>query len=133
MRRYFIGFAVALAMAACAGGPHRDCHRAARPDGVGPDGELHYPEVCAASTTPAAPAVEQAPVSSDPSTRALAGLRPETPDPCRQYAREHCAQGGHCEQVVSEINRVTQRKRAYAQCVAMLKRDEVSSNERRAR
>ena len=131
MRTYIISLAVALAMAACAGGSHRDCHPAARPDGVGADGELHYPEVCAASTTPAAPVVAQ-PVSLDPSTRALAGLRPETPDPCRQYAREHCAQG-NCEQVVSEINRVTQRKRPYAQCMAMLKRDQVSSNERRAR
>src|SRR2546421_422971 len=67
----------------------RNCHKSSQADGVGPDGELHYPQVCTASTTPAvvaAPArrAAPAPVATGP----LAALRPDAPEPCRDYARD---------------------------------------------
>ena len=117
--------ALAAALAACSNAGVRNCHRAARADGVGPDGELHYPEVCTASTTPAAtPAAPVAPVASDPISQALAHLRVETPDPCRQYARARCEQGDRCEDVVREVNRITTRRRPYPRCIALLRRAE---------
>ena len=120
--------AAALALAACAPTQTRNCHRSTQADGVGRDGELHYPEVCTASTTPARtttpppPAARRAP-AGDPVSQALARLRPDTPDPCREYTREQCAQGGSCDQVVREVNKIATHKRAYSQCVALLKRE----------
>jgi hypothetical protein len=119
------GLTVTLALAACgATADHRDCHRSSRPDSVGTDGELHYPEVCTASTLPAAP------LPPDPAAPALAKLRPDTPDPCRQYVREHCSRGETCDDVVRDVNKISSRKRPYAQCVALLKHDQNSVSAR---
>jgi hypothetical protein len=114
-----------LAFAACAPTPHKNCHKSAHADGVDANGELHYPEVCTASTTPArvAPPPAARPVASDPTSQALAQLRPEAPEPCREYTREQCAQGASCDEIVREVNKIATHKRAYSQCVAMLKRE----------
>jgi hypothetical protein len=113
---------LAFVLAACAStAPHRQCHKSDHADGVGPDGELHYPEVCTAQTTPAPRHAAPAPVAErDP---VLARLRPETPDPCREYTREQCAAGADCEQVIREVNKIATTKRAYSQCVSMMKRE----------
>ena len=121
-------FAAALALAACAPSQTRNCHKSTQADGVGRDGELHYPEVCTASTTPARtttpppPAARPAP-AGDPVSQALARLRPDTPDPCREYTREQCEQGTSCDETVREVNKIATHKRAYSQCVSMLKRE----------
>jgi hypothetical protein len=105
---------LAFVLAACASStPHRQCHTSNKADSVGPDGELHYPQVCTAQTTPT-------PAPVDP---VLARLRPETPDPCREYTREQCASGGDCDQVIREVNKIATTKRAYSRCVAMMKRE----------
>jgi hypothetical protein len=115
MRSLFLAFV----LAACAStAPTRQCHKSARADGVGPDGELHYPEVCTAQTTPV-----RAHTPPPPAHPVLARLRPETPDPCREYTREQCAAGADCEQVIREVNKVAATKRAYSQCVSMMKRE----------
>jgi hypothetical protein len=114
--------AAALALAACSPTSHPNCHKSTEPDDVGSDGELHYPEVCTTSTTPAR-TVTSTPVATDPVSQALAQLRPDAPDPCREYTREHCAQGTDCVETVREVNKIASHKRAYSQCVAMLKRD----------
>jgi hypothetical protein len=107
---------LAFVLAACAStAPHRQCHKSDKADGVGPDGELHYPEVCTAQTTPARPAPPVDPV--------LARLRPETPDPCREYTREQCAAGADCDEVIREVNKIAKTKRAYSRCVSMIKRE----------
>lgn len=118
--------AAALALAACASSPsHSSCHKSTRPDGVGADGELHYPEVCTAGTTPArtTPAPAPAAAAHDPVSQALARLRPDAPDPCREYTREQCSQGASCDEIVREVNKIASHKRAYSQCVGMLKRE----------
>ena len=105
---------LAFVLAACASTtPHRQCHTSNKADSVGPDGELHYPQVCTAQTTPA-------PAPVDP---VLARLRPETPDPCREYTREQCASGADCEQVIRQVNKIATTKRAYSRCVSMMKRE----------
>lgn len=121
---------VALALAACAPTQTKNCHRSTQADGVGRDGELHYPEVCSASTTPArttAPRTTTPPPAAapagDPVSQALARLRPDTPDPCREYTREQCEQGASCDDAVREVNKIATHKRAYSQCVSMLKRE----------
>ena len=117
-----LAFVATLALAACAPTQsHRNCHPSTRADSVGPDGELHYPEVCTASTTPAKPVV--APPATDPVSQALARLRPEAPDPCREYTREQCAQGASCDETVREVNKIATHKRAYSQCLSMLRRE----------
>lgn len=105
-------------LAACASTPHRQCHKSSQADGVGPDGELHYPEVCTAQTTPA-----RARTPAPPADPVLARLRPETPDPCREYTREQCHAGADCEQVIREVNKIATTKRAYSRCVAMMKQE----------
>ncbi len=114
--------AVALSLAACAPTQPSNCHKSTHADGVGADGELHYPEVCTAGTTPAR-TTPAPPVAHDPVSQALARLSPEAPDPCRQYTREQCAQGGSCDEAVREVNKIATHKRAYSQCVSMLKRE----------
>jgi len=112
-----------LALAACAPTQsHRNCHKSTQPDGVGADGELHYPDVCTASTMPAAHPAPPPP-AHDAVSQALAKLRPDAPDPCRQYTRDQCAQNASCDDVVREVNKVSSHKRAYSQCVALLKRE----------
>jgi hypothetical protein len=109
---------LAFVLAACASTAHNpQCHKSNRADGVGPDGELHYPEVCTAQTTPAR---TTPPPPVDP---VLARLRPETPDPCREYTREQCKAGADCEQVIREVNKIATSKRAYSQCVSLIKRE----------
>ena len=110
---------LATALAGCSNAGLRNCHRAAQADGVDANGDLHYPEVCTASTTPAA---TPAPVANDPISQALAHLRVETPDPCREYARARCEQGDRCDDVVREVNRIATRRRPYPQCIALLRR-----------
>lgn len=114
MRSFVLALAAGLALAACSPSMHRDCHPSPHADGVTPDGELHYPEICTASTTPAAP------VALDPLSRALAGLRVDTPDPCRQYARAHCSPDEGCGAIVHQVNLITAHRRPYARCVALL-------------
>jgi hypothetical protein len=117
-------FAAALALCACAPSQTKNCHKSTEADGVGRDGELHYPEVCTASTTPARTVTPKpAPVANDPVSQALAHLRPDAPDPCREYTREQCSQGSDCDEAVREVNQIATHKRAYSQCVAMLKRE----------
>ena len=116
----------AIALAACAPTQSRNCHKSSQADGVDANGDLHYPEVCTASTTPArvtSPPPVVAPPASDPTSQALAHLRPDTPDPCREYTREQCAQGASCDETVREVNKIAAHKRAYSQCVSMLKRE----------
>lgn len=106
---------LALVLAACAStAPHRQCHPSARADGVDDRGELHYPEVCTAQTTPTPP---------PPADPVLARLRPEAPDPCRQYTREQCAAGADCAQVIRAVNKIAATRRAYSRCVTMLRRE----------
>lgn len=117
MRSLFIVLALT---AACAPTANRNCHKSSRADGVGPDGELHYPDVCTASTTPAAvvpPArrAAPAPVATGP----LAALRPDTPEPCREYARDRCAANEGCDDAIKLANQLTTKKRAYAQCMKL--------------
>ncbi|HEY1559231.1 MAG TPA: hypothetical protein VGF94_30630 [Kofleriaceae bacterium] len=107
MRRSCWAVCLALALAACAAGTaeHATCHRAARADGVSDDGELHYPELC-----PGAPRLGP-----------LDGLTVDTPDPCRQYARAHCAHAVDCRDAVREVNDVMTQPQPYAKCIELLK------------
>ena len=118
-------FASVLALAACAPTQTKNCHKSSQADGVDANGDLHYPEVCTASTTPArvTPPPAAQPAAADPTSQALAHLRADTPDPCREYTREQCAQGASCDQIVREVNKIATHKRAYSQCVSMLKRE----------
>jgi len=107
-------------IAACVPNAQRNCHKSTQADGVGPDGELHYPEVCTAETTPApaaAPARHAAPVVA---TGPLATLRPDAPEPCRDYARDRCAANEGCDEAIKVANQLTTKKRAYAQCMKLL-------------
>jgi hypothetical protein len=124
MRPYML--AAALALAACAPTPAtKNCHTSTQADGVDANGNLHYPEVCTASTTPARVVTPPAapPPATDPVSQALARLRPDAPDPCREYTREQCEQGTSCDETVREVNKIATHKRAYSQCVSMLKRE----------
>ena len=117
MRSLFIYLAL---FAACAPASNRNCHKSSKADGVGPDGELHYPEVCTASTTPAA--VAPGPRRAAPAvvaTGPLAALRPDTPEPCREYARDRCAAKDGCDDALKLANQLTAKKRAYAQCMKL--------------
>ena len=114
MRPFVLALAAGLALAACSPSMTPDCHRSPHADGVTADGDLHYPEICSASTTPAVP------VALDPVSQALAGLRVDTPDPCRQYARAHCSPDEGCGAIVHQVNQITARWRPYARCVALL-------------
>ena len=107
-------------VAACAPAAQRNCHKSSQADGVGPDGELHYPEVCTASTTPAqvAPAVRRA-GPAQVATGPLAALRPDAPEPCRDYARDRCAAKEGCDDAIKLANQLTKKKRAYAQCLKL--------------
>jgi hypothetical protein len=101
-------------LAACAStAPHRQCHKSDKADSVGSDGELHYPEVCTAQTTPPPP----------PTDPVLARLRPETPDPCRQYTLDQCSAGADCDRVIREVNKIATTRRAYSRCIGMIKRE----------
>jgi hypothetical protein len=121
MRSLFIAFAL---LAGCAATPHRECHKSTHADGVGPDGELHYPEVCSTATTPASPTVAQAPARkaapAPVATGPLAALRPDAPEPCREYAHDKCSRGEACDEAVRAANALTTKKRAYAQCMKLL-------------
>jgi len=120
MRSLALVFAL---LAACAPAAHRNCHKSPQADGVGPDGELHYPEVCTASTTPAAPAPAAAPARRAApvpvATGPLAALRPDAPEPCREYARDRCAANEGCDDAIKLANQLTAKKRAYAQCMKL--------------
>ena len=118
MRR--IVFVVAL-ISACAPSAQRQCHKSSKADGVGPDGELHYPEVCTAQTTP--PPVAAAAPAKKPAPHAptkLDALRPDTPEPCRDYARDRCKANDGCDDAIKVANELTTKKRAYAQCMKLL-------------
>jgi len=114
---------LAAALAACAPTTTpKSCHKSTQADGVDANGDLHYPEVCTASTTPARVITPAPAPATDPVSQALTRLRPDTPDPCREYTREQCEQGASCDETVREVNKIATHKRAYSQCVSMLKR-----------
>ncbi len=113
-----IVFALAL-IAACAPTAQRQCHKSSKADGVGPDGELHYPEVCTAQTTPP-PAHVAAPKQVAHAPTKLDALRPDAPEPCRDYARDRCKANDGCDDAIKIANTLTTKKRAYAQCMKLL-------------
>jgi hypothetical protein len=118
MRR--LVFALVL-ITACAPTSQRQCHKSSKPDGVGPDGELHYPEVCTAQTTPPpAPARVAKPTAVAHAPTPLDALRPDAPEPCRDYARDRCKANDGCDDAIKIANDLTTKKRAYAQCMKLL-------------
>ena len=56
-----------------------------------------------------------APVATGP----FAALRPDTPEPCREYARDRCAANEGCDDAIKLANQLTTKKRAYAQCMKL--------------
>ncbi|MBV8760370.1 MAG: hypothetical protein JO257_23965 [Deltaproteobacteria bacterium] len=120
MRR--IVFVLAL-ISACAPTAQRQCHKSSKADGVGPDGELHYPEVCTAQTTPppaTRPAAPPAVAKTPHTPTKLDALRPDTPEPCRDYARDRCQANDGCDDAIKIANDLATKKRAYAQCMKLL-------------
>jgi len=116
MRR--IVFVLAL-IGACAPTAQRQCHKSSKADGVLPNGELHYPDVCTAETTPV-PVHTAAPKQVAHAPTKLDALRPDTPEPCRDYARDRCQANDGCDDAIKTANELTTKKRAYAQCMKLL-------------
>jgi hypothetical protein len=116
MRR--IVFVLAL-IGACAPTAQRQCHKSSKADGVLPNGELHYPDVCTAETTPP-PARVAPPTQVAHTPTKLDALRPDAPEPCRDYARDRCKANDGCDDAIKVANELTTKKRAYAQCMKLL-------------
>lgn len=115
-----IVFVLAL-IGACAPAAQRQCHKSSKADGVLPNGELHYPDVCTAETTPPPPPAHvAAPKQVAHAPTKLDALRPDTPEPCRDYARDRCNANDGCDDAIKTANELTTKKRAYAQCMKLL-------------